>query len=290
MTLYQVVGGTYRDDVYRLDSAFEFDVSLNARAHESSPGGPGLCLAVALRRLGADVLLDTVLGDGPDSRAALEVLAAEGVRVRARHSPGPLDHSVTLIDAGLDSVVATHRSQPRPVLDRVDPGADVVLVCSPTVLRGLAARLEGRRIVLHPHAQQCRELCALPRQERAALLGAVDLLVVNEHEYDLIAPLPEIGAVPALVVTRGPRGSTLLTADGARVERPASPTATPPVNTNGAGEAFTAALLAARDAGHDWPRALELAADHAGRHVAEAASLGFPRTRIAAPIHLGAHP
>ncbi|RKS08148.1 sugar/nucleoside kinase (ribokinase family) [Nocardiopsis sp. Huas11] len=291
MTPFEVLGGTYQDDVYWVGSELDFDVSLTAAAHERVPGGPGACLALALRRLGAEVRLSTALGDGDDTRRARDLLEAEGVHVRAHHHRGPLDHAITLVTPSLESVTVTHRSLPPPepppsAAPPPEPSAGPpsaspvpLVVCSPTPLTGLAARVRGRRLVLVPHHAQCRELTAMRPAERAALLGAVDLLVANEGEHAVLAAVPELGSVPAVVVTRGPRGSVLRLGDARLEQGPATEPEAPPLNPNGAGEAFTAALLATRALGAPWPEAMRAAARYAGRHVTERSSLSFPRCR-----------
>ena len=321
MTRFEVLGGTYQDDVYWVGSELDFDVSLTAADHERVPGGPGACLALALRRLGAEVRLTTALGDGDDTRRARDLLEDEGVRVRARHHRGPLDHAITLVTPSLESVTVTHRALPPPEpmpspepLSGPPPGPSgpsglplepskppvPLVVCSPTPLTGLAARVRGRRIVLVPHRAQCRELTMMRPEERAALLGAVDVLVANEREHAVLAAVPEVASVPAVVVTRGPRGS-VLRQGGARLEQgPAKESQAPPLNPNGAGEAFTAALLATRALGAAWPEAMRAAARYAGRHVTGRSSLSFPRCRphdllgpadpAAGPIRAAARP
>ncbi|GAA1438687.1 carbohydrate kinase family protein [Nocardiopsis tropica] len=281
MTAFHVVGGTYTDDVYWVGSELDFDVSLTASGHERTPGGPGACLALALRRLGADVELTTALGDQEDSARALSLLESEGVRVGPRRGTGPLDHTVTLVTPSLESVTVTRREQP-PLEAVHDPAATprpdtVLVVCSPSRLSTLAARARGRRLVLVPHLTQCRELAAMPSGRRADLLGAVDLLVANRREFDLLAPLPEISLVGAVAVTSGAGGSVLSTGDR-RLRQPALSRGGTPRNPNGAGEAFTAALLVARASGADWEPSLRAAAIHAGRHVCRRASLSFPRS------------
>ena len=278
MTAFHVVGGTYSEDVYWVGSDIDFDVSLTASGHERTPGGPGTCLALALRRLGADVELTTALGDQEDSARALALLEAEGVRVRTRPGAGALDHTVTLVTPGLESVTVTHRVRPPLEADRAAAAAGTTLViCSPSRLTPLAVPACGRRLVLVPHLTQCREIVSMSSDERAALLGSVDLLVANRREHALLAPLPELALVGAAVITGGARGSVLHTRGLRLRQRALSPDGSPR-NPNGAGEAYTAALLVARASGADWPSSLRAASLHAGRHVSRLPSLSFPRS------------
>jgi len=95
----------------------------------------------------------------------------------------------------------------------------------------------------------------------AALIGAVDLLVVNEVEAGQLAAhlgvAVEALPVPELVVTLGARGARHR-AGGQTVEVPAFPVE--PVDTTGAGDCFLGYFLAARDRGDAADKALRLAA------------------------------
>jgi ribokinase len=275
-----VVGGTYVDEVYWVESEIDHDVSLTATSREHTTGGPGACLALALARLGAHTRLTTVLGDGEDTAGAVGLLEREGVTVHGVRHHGPLDRSVTLVTPSLESVTVTHRSQ--PPLD-ADPsvlravGADTVVICSPTRLSSLERLHPQRRLVLLPHLSQCRELLRMRPERVRALLAATDVLVANEREHRLLESLPGLEAVPAVAVTRGGRGSTLYTRSAVLEQEALTDPGCPPRNPNGAGEAFTAALLVALASGARPQEALRAAAVHAGRHVAGRSSLSFPR-------------
>ncbi|MFF8764563.1 carbohydrate kinase family protein [Nocardiopsis dassonvillei] len=278
MTRFHVVGGTYVDEVYWVESEIDHDVSLTASSREHTTGGPGACLALALARLGTRVRLTTALGDGEDTAAAVGLLEREGVAVSGARHPGPLDRSVTLVTPSLESVTVTHRSLPPlearpPSLDAVD--ADTV-VCSPTRLSSLGHPPRGRRLVLLPHLPQCHELLGMDPARVRALLSATHVLVANEREHRLLEGLPGLDGIPVVAVTRGGRGSTLYTRGETLQQAALTDPGGVPRNPNGAGEAFAAALLVGLASGEPPRTALRAAALHAGRHVTGRASLSFP--------------
>jgi sugar/nucleoside kinase (ribokinase family) len=74
----------------------------------------------------------------------------------------------------------------------------------------------------------------------------VDLVRANEDEERALGAAALAALAPEVVVTRGPAGATWT--DGRAVERVGAPPVDV-VDTTGAGDAFTAGLLAARTAG-----------------------------------------
>jgi ribokinase len=120
------------------------------------------------------------------------------------------------------------------------------------------ARTRGARVVLN-----AAPAMALP----AALLSAVDVLIVNEHEAEALAAVSGVPSAPdafaatmwkrfacAVVVTLGARGA-LAVVDGGQLLRAAAPPVAV-VDTTGAGDALVGALAAALNRGARWPRAL----------------------------------
>ncbi len=78
---------------------------------------------------------------------------------------------------------------------------------------------------------------------------AIDILSCNRHEWESLADREEVAwRVTLLVRTDGPRGSTVRfttpAGDPGQVQVPAFPRTHPPRNTNRAGEAYVATLLA----------------------------------------------
>lgn len=232
------------------------------------PGGKGANTAVAAARLGADVALIGAVGDDAHGRLLLDSLRGSGVgtdRVRIVDRPTGAAY-ITVTPDGENSIL-------------VSPGANHALapadVAEPAGARVLVASLEvPLDVVEHAIAEASREgvRTVLNLSPTAKLsdetLQALDVLVVNEHEAAWLlgtdssdgqdnggtgagadnaadgARLLDLGP-DAVVITRGPDGATVLTRGGAggvdEVMVP-SPQVTA-VDTTGAGDAFTGALV-----------------------------------------------
>jgi ribokinase len=103
----------------------------------------------------------------------------------------------------------------------------------------------------------------------ADTLAALDPLIVNEHEARALAPdyagLLALGP-RTVIVTLGARGAAVITQEGTR--HLPSPDVTP-VDTTGAGDAFTGALAAHLAAGANLPTATEHAIAYAAHSVTQ---------------------
>lgn len=235
------------------------------------PGGKGANTAVAAAHLGADVALVGALGDDAHGTLLRDSLAAAGVRtehVRTVDRPTGAAY-ITVTPDGENSILvspgANYALAPEDAADTVVDGARVLVasleVPLPVIDRAVAeASRAGVRTVLNlsPTTTLADET-----------LRALDVLVVNEHEAAWLlgteldddtddtddtdhadehaddhaddtdhAALLDLGPDTA-VITRGAAGATVVTRDG-RVDVP-SPKVTP-VDTTGAGDAFSGAL------------------------------------------------
>lgn len=228
---------------------------------EINPGGKSANQAAIAARLGGDVGLLALVGDDPHGELLLAEAARAGVDTRwVRTLPGVATGTAMIaVDDEAENFIiispgANGQLSPERYAAAADLLDDAAVLClclefdQATVLAAAqdAAR-RGVRVLLNlsPSAPVDR-----------ALLMATDVLLVNEHELaDLIgaadledAPgaLAEHGITQA-VVTLGAAGA-LVIEDG-RGQRVASPEVEP-IDTTGAGDAFTGSL-ALRLAGGD---------------------------------------
>lgn len=237
------------------------------------PGGKGANQALAARRAGATVRLVGAIGDDDLGRIALSELEAGGVDLAGvvrRHGTTGLA-IITVDPKGENSIV-------------LSPGANAAASAAALPADAFA---KGDTLLLQMEVPSAESLIAAKAANRAgarvilsvapfspiapADLGAVSILVVNEHEAADFARhlgLTAAGAeatVAALaghlgrtvIATLGPEGAVAAGADGV-VRVPAL--AVTPVDTTGAGDTFCGVLAAYLDEGADLAKAMALAA------------------------------
>ncbi|WP_331447311.1 ribokinase [Streptomyces xanthochromogenes] len=235
-------------------------------------GGKGANQAVAAARLGARTALLARVGDDDHGRLLLTSLRAAGVDTAGvLVDEAPTGVALIVVDPGGDnSIVVSQGANARLTPDDIRAAGDL-LASAPvvsvqleiplaTVTEVARALAPGARLVLNPSPP-----APLPDE----VLAVCDPLIVNEHEArvllgDSAGERPEDWA-PALlalgprsvVVTLGAAGALVAGPDGC--ERVPSPRVEP-VDTTGAGDAFTAALAWRLGRGDDLPRAAAYAA------------------------------
>ena len=238
----------------------------------TKPGGKGCNQAVAAARAGAAVTMVGRVGDDGFGRTLVDRLALEGVETgaigRAEH---PTGIACICVDSGGENAIAVasgaNLAAGAAQLDAAALGSDTVLVMQMEVPAGEnwaaveRVKAAGGRAILN-----LAPAAAVPREA----LAAIDLLIVNEIEAQMIAAtlglpadaprdaaraLAEMAEL-ACVVTLGSQGALAVEDD--RVWR-VGPMAIEPVDTTGAGDAFTGVLAAAIDAGLSLPDALHRA-------------------------------
>lgn len=224
------------------------------------PGGKGANAAVAAGRLGAAVAFLGAVGPDGYGDLLLDSLRSAGVDVGlVRRSDRPTGIAyITVTRDGENSIV-------------VSPGANGSLTVGDVRLgtaRVLAASLEVpvpvvEHAVARASASGVRAVLNLAPAARlsAATLSTVDPLVVNEHEAEWLAgsidPRRLLDLGPrSVVITLGARGAVL--ADSSGVHEIPAPKVEP-VDTTGAGDAFTGALATGLATGRDLVAAAELA-------------------------------
>jgi ribokinase len=224
------------------------------------PGGKGANTAVAAGRLGARVAFLGAVGQDSHANLLLGSLRSAGVDVsRVRRVERPTGVAlITVTKDGENSIVVSPGANHALTPDDVDLGEARVLVASlevpvPVVEHAVAlASWSGVRAVVN---------LAPPARLSVATMSNVDPLIVNEHEAVWLAGaadpwrLLELGP-RSVVITLGARG--VLIADGSGVQEVPAPRVDP-VDTTGAGDAFTGAIAVGLAAGQDLKAAAEFA-------------------------------
>ena len=214
------------------------------------PGGQGANLAVRLARRGVAVQLITALGDDPGGLVLREALAADGVDVQpvAAASTGTV---VVLRGPSGERTMLSQRPTYAAAAARALPHDADWILASGYLLLEPEADAFARAVAASP-ARRALVGCSVPagvleRWRRLAVELRPDLMVLNADEA---AALGRIADVPALAVTDA-RGAGLAIGEATyRAEVTPGP---PAIDTTGAGDAFTAALLASILGGAGWP-------------------------------------
>ncbi|WP_432185902.1 ribokinase [Streptomyces sp. Tue6028] len=265
MTHIAVLGSTNMDLVAYVPKAPQRGETVTGREFRTIPGGKGANQAVAAAHAGADVSLIGAVGAdafGSQLRSTLEHSGVDTDHLRTTEGPSGTAHIVVDDEGGNAIVVVPGANGTVTALAPGDEGliatADALLLqleipLEAVVAGARAARRHGVRTILTPS----------PAQPLAAeLLGAIDLLLPNEHEaaaltgvtdpYEAAAALLE--QVPQVVVTLGAAGS-LYAARGARPLTVPAPRVTA-VDSTGAGDTFAGTLAVALAEGREMPEAL----------------------------------
>jgi ribokinase len=249
-------------------------------------GGKGGNQAVAAARLGAQTSMVGVVGRDDLGESARAELASEDVDVaQVRSGNDPTGVAQILVDAGGENLIAVagganeelSAGMVRQSFEGIDaPDAVVCAVLEipeQAVLEAAGqARERGWSFVLNP---------APARPLSNELLSLCSVVTPNEHEVSGLGKerpedLLEHGA-GAVVVTLGSEGARLLRLDRAPHHQPAF--RAQPVDTTGAGDAFSGALAWGLASGNELEVAVELAS------AAAALSTQIPGARAGMPTH-----
>ena len=209
-----------------------------------APGGKGANQAVAAARLGADVTMVGAIGVDPFADEALVGLRGAGVRLDLERR-GQTGLAFIYVDASGENEIGLF------------PGANGEL--TPREVEGaVLCQLEVPDAVVVAAARKASffALNAAPARPHPVDVEP-DLLVVNEREHETVSR----GRLVA--VTYGRAGAALFE-DGREVAR-AAPPPVDVVDTTGAGDAFTAALVVSLLEGLDRQVALERACGEGAR-------------------------
>jgi ribokinase len=293
-----VVGSLNVDRPWRVERHPAVGETVSGRSLVALPGGKGLNLAVAARRMAVDVALVGAVGDDPDGRwlrrvATDEDIDTAGVVTVRNHATGCA--LIVIDDAGANTVM-------------VDPGANATIVAP-------ALRLDGADVVIAPLEVPDEAIGAAFAQARAVgartilnpspvaevehLLAHTDVVVVNEHEAAALAgrSVSEVQADPTtiaaalaapgqmVVVTLG-RDGVAAGGDAIGALRIRGVGVTP-VDTTGAGDCFGGVFAAALAEGLTVPAALDRANRAAALAVTRLGTVAAMPTRaevLATPI------
>ncbi|MHB1560417.1 MAG: PfkB family carbohydrate kinase [Isosphaeraceae bacterium] len=278
---------------------------LRVTAWQDDLGGMGAGYAAAL---GGS--LHSALGPGsdPTSRAVAELLARYAIDHHpVRMADRPADWTLLVTSGEFADKLAVGFRGCHAAIDPDSLTPDAARPCGIRVVAGLPNRLAGP--LLAAPGARTRFLAPAMRNMTdrevplAGFASSVDILSCNRSEWSALEGREVAGdRIPIVAVTDGPRGIDLAftTPESERMNQhvPAFTRAHPPRDTNRAGEAFGATLLATLvDSGWDGRmRAVEPARlTAATRRAAAAAALvldrtdfGFPsREEIAAALEAG---
>ncbi|WP_202820255.1 ribokinase [Roseateles aquatilis] len=259
-----VAGSANLDFVVRANHVPAAGETVLGRDFATFPGGKGANQAVAAARAGG-VPTQMLLALGSDAAAAPIEASLSGAGV-LQHIVRVTDQAtgsafVCLSDAAENAITVAPGANAELLPDHLPPLAGIshLLLQLETPVPSVtayaqSARAAGVTVVLNAAPAQ-----ALP----AALLDAVDVLIVNEGELDVVAgPAASLTealarlAVPVVVVTLGARGCCARSG-GAFHLQPAFPIDA--VDSTAAGDTFCGALVAALSGGDDLPAALRRA-------------------------------
>jgi ribokinase len=258
-----VVGGHAQGLFLRVEAVpREGESVLGSGYEEPADGGKASNQAVAAARLGAPVLLVTVVGSDERGKRALRLFEEQGIDTRfVEEVDGPTDVGFVMLPPSAIPAIATamdrNRELDAAVVARASgaiAGASLV-VCQLEAPQESAlaafrlARAAGARTLLNP---------APASELKPELLGLSDLFVPNEHEAAILAgrdgPPAELAAllarelpVETVVVTAGAAGAYVTERGSEVLHLPAQVVS--PVDTTGAGDAFVGGLAVKLRAG-----------------------------------------
>jgi ribokinase len=290
-----VVGSANLDVVLRVAAVPAPGETVLASGRSLGPGGKGANQAVAAARSGARTALVACLGDDDGAAVLRAGLADAGVDLSlVRTSPSGTGTAYVVVDDVGENAIVVDAAGNADLRVLHDP--DRAALGAATVV---LAQLEVPVEVVTEAATAARGLVVLnaapARALPDALLDAVDVLVVNEHEAGVVAGSPRgleaaverlLERVPEVVVTLGAAGALLADRDGSR-RLPGLP-AREVVDTTGAGDVFCGALAAARARGSSTLDAARLAQAAASLSVERAGAARSTPTLAEAEARLTA--
>ncbi len=278
-----VVGSTNMDMVVKTSHIPEPGETVLGGTFFMNPGGKGANQAVAVARLGGDVIFVSKMGNDVFGKQSFRLYDEEGIDTSFILSDDELPSGVALItvdEAGENSIV-------------VAPGANAALGSAEVakaiqdisanyiVLLQLEIPLETVHFVVREAAQKGATVILNPAPAAAlspALLQFVDLLTPNETEASILSGIKvtnletakqaanaiRLLGVKNVVITMGESGALLLE-DNTFYEVPTP--VVQPVDTTAAGDVFNGALAVALSEGKNLQTAVGFACEAASVSV-----------------------
>jgi ribokinase len=273
--------------------------SLVGDLFDMGPGGKGTNLAVAARRLGADVRLIARVGDDMLADMAFALYAAEGIDARhvVRSAGAQTAAGLVYLQHSGEHTIGVYCGANWLLAPADIAAAEDEIACArvlatqleildPAVAAAVAlGRRHGLTVLLNP---------APARPLPPDILGAVDVLTPNEGEARLLVGLrpddrsvgmAEIGhrlleAGPrAVIITLGARGCLVIRPGAELIALPAYPVTA--VDAVGAGDAFGGALAVALAEGRPLVDAARWANIAAGLSTQTIGAIpGLPRREV----------
>ncbi|MGG5823289.1 ribokinase [Falsiroseomonas sp. HW251] len=279
-----VFGSANADLVFTVPDLPAPGVTVMGQDVKTFPGGKGANQAVAAARDGARVIFAGAVGRDGFAEVATAALRDAGVDLSRLAVPdAPTGCASICVDAaGRNQIAvapgANALARAGQLEDAIlSPGAIVLLQMEvpPDEVAALIrrAKARGARVVLN---------LAPPGELRVEAMRAVDLLIVNEHEAEVLASrlgcAPDAAALRGVLgagvaVTMGEAGVVAATAAG-EVAVPAF--SVTPVDTTGAGDCWCGVLCAALDRG--------LVLEAAMRRASAAAAIAVTRPGAASAM------
>jgi ribokinase len=254
------------------------------------PGGGGANVAARLAGLGVPTLLVARAGDDLAGRSALAQLRAEGVETHVAIDPVRATGTVVVIVEPTGERTMLPDRAANAALAPADLPVDELRAATHLHLSGYTLLDPGSRaagLVALEHAREAGVSVSVDPASAAPIAAAgprafldwvanADMLLPNLEEAVVLtgARRPEAAAWGLarggrdVVITLGASGA--LWSDGEQVVRAAAADAPAPVDSTGAGDAFTAGWLAARLGGAEPAEALAAANEYAAGTLRQA--------------------
>lgn len=278
------VGSINADLVARVPVMPQPGETVTGSSFEVVWGGKGANQAAAAAALGARVMLVAAVGDDDHGMGSVTDLRERGVDT-AHVTVGGEPTGVALIlvdDTGENSITVIPGANGTVTADQVTDAFASLDVENAVVVSNLEVPIEAVQRAAELADERHWPFVLNPAPARplpAALLEHVTVATPNETEAETLGSVRGLldAGVDAVVVTRGGEGADIHTATGEQ-HVPASPAR--PIDTVGAGDAFTAALAVAIGSGRALDDAVRWAAA-VGAIATESRGARLPRLEAA---------